>query len=302
MADDIAEMSFEDKLGEVLTRSLPKLGPEARQQIAAIISPESLAIIAGILVVWVASHFFGVGEAIDIIIGVIGVVAIGLAVFDGLDELYEFAKVTYYAKSSADLDKAADHFAKAVSILGVTAVLALIFKGRPKTHKGTPVKIGKPPKSSGLRYKPKTKGSSSMAEGTGQTSWWGDVVSSTKGSASTRALVNLHEKVHQILTPKLNFLRNIRVQNRANSYVKSAFRMYLEEALAETIAQVGVKGILSGFKGVTFPVRYGYVTIFLKSSKALPVVPEIAGLIGGSLLVSGVQFRYFMTTEKPRVR
>ncbi len=38
MADDVNKMSFEDKLGEVLTRSLPKLGPEAKQQIESCIN------------------------------------------------------------------------------------------------------------------------------------------------------------------------------------------------------------------------------------------------------------------------
>ena len=302
MAEDVGKMSFEDKLGEVLTRSLSKLGPEARAQIEAIISPESLAIIAGILVVWVASHFFGVGEAIDIIIAAVGIIAIGWAVFEGLDHLFDFAKITYDATTEAQLDKAADHFAKAVSILGITAVLALLFKGRPKSYKGKPVAVGKPPKSGGARYKPQSRGDPKMRAGEGETSWWGDMVYSTRGSAKTQALVRLHERIHQILTPKLNLLRNIRVQSRANSYVKSSLSMYLEEALAETIAQIGINGFRSAFKGVTFPVQNGYVTLLLKSKDALPLLPEIGGLVSGALMVSGLQFRYSHSTQKPNVR
>ena len=67
--------SFEDRLGIVFERTLPKLGPEARAQLQAIIEPQSLAIIAGVLVAWVVSHAFGVGEIIDIVLLVAGVLA-----------------------------------------------------------------------------------------------------------------------------------------------------------------------------------------------------------------------------------
>lgn len=64
----IASWTFERRLEETFKRRLPKLGPEARDTLAAIITPESLAIIAGVLVAWVVSHAFGVGEIIDVII------------------------------------------------------------------------------------------------------------------------------------------------------------------------------------------------------------------------------------------
>ena len=101
---NVAVLSFEQRLGETLTRTLPKLGPETRAQLAAIITPESLAIIATVLVAWVVSHAFGVGEAIDIILLATGVLAIGMAVFSGLDHLYKFASGTYAARTDRDLD------------------------------------------------------------------------------------------------------------------------------------------------------------------------------------------------------
>ncbi len=50
---DVASMSFQERLGSALTRSLPHLAPEARQAVADILNPTSLAIIAGVLVAWV---------------------------------------------------------------------------------------------------------------------------------------------------------------------------------------------------------------------------------------------------------
>src|SRR5690242_8151070 len=40
---DLASLSFEDKLGEVFRRTLPKLSAEARQQLAALVEPQSVA-------------------------------------------------------------------------------------------------------------------------------------------------------------------------------------------------------------------------------------------------------------------
>lgn len=123
---NIAVSPVETKLEEVFRRTLPKLGPEARNQLEAIINPTSLAIIAGVLVAWVVSHAFGIGEVIDILIAALGVVSIGWALFTGLDHLYDFAVGTYRARDSRDLDAAADNLAKAIAIVGIQAVLALL--------------------------------------------------------------------------------------------------------------------------------------------------------------------------------
>lgn len=129
---DVVSLDFSGRLGEVLQRTLPKVSPSIRDQLAAIIEPTTLAIVAGVLTAWIVGHAFGVGEIIDIIIAVVGVASIGVAIFSGLDELYEFAKHTYYARNDHELTVAAEHLARAISILGVEAVLAALFKGRPR--------------------------------------------------------------------------------------------------------------------------------------------------------------------------
>ncbi len=301
---NVAGWTFDRRLFETLSRSKSKLLPEAWEQLQAIMTPEAIAVVAAVLVAWVVSHAFGVGEAIDVIISVVGGVALGLAVFAGLDHLYEFAVGVHTARSPADLDKAADHFAEAVAILGIQAVLAFLFRGRPTTYRGAKVPIGAPPpRTPGLRYKPSI-GYTGMRAGRGYTTAWGDIVLSSRGTATERAVVKLHELVHRFLTPKLYLLRNFRVQQRMDSYVKSSLSRYLEEALCETVAQVGVVGMREFFTGIRFPVRYGYVYLLRRGGynagmQGKGLLPEAAGLIAGGLLAHGLLFDAWFSPLAP---
>lgn len=103
--------SFNDRLAEVIRRAATKLGPEAARQLRALLDPTALAITAGVIIVWLGSHAFGVGFAVDIVLGVVGLAAVGWAVFEGIDEFVEFAKLTRSARTETDLNKAADHLA-----------------------------------------------------------------------------------------------------------------------------------------------------------------------------------------------
>ncbi len=297
-------MSLEDRLADVFKRALPKLGPEARNQIEALISPTSLAIIAGVVVAWVVSHAVGVGELVDIVLGVVGFFSIGLAVFSGIDELFQFAKLTVRGITDADFDQAATHLARAISILGIQVVLALLFKRRPG---GGRIAAGEePPRTSGLRYKPSIVRDPSLPAGEGATTFYGDVEVSTAGSAEDRALVLLHEKVHQFLAPKLYVLRRFRVENRVGSYFQSSLYRYVEEALAETVAQVGVNGFTKLFVGLKFPVGLGsdpgYVYLvraggYSSYMKGAGLLSEGAGLIGSGA-VQGFAFELWFRRDR----
>jgi len=74
-------------------------------------------------------------------------------------------------------------------------------------------------------------------------------------------LARIHELVHQALKPRLRVLRTFRVRMQTTAYWRSAFLTYLEEALAETIAQLRVNGVGGLLTGLKFPVANGYVTI-----------------------------------------
>ena len=247
------------------------------------------------------------------VLAVVGWLSIGLAVFSGLDELLLFARQTY--SSTGDLDQASNHLAKAVDILGIQAVLAVLFRSRPRGTIGQlegvprpkatfPVK--KPPlPTPGASYKPIITANSSIPAGSGYTSWWGDITVSTQGSDTDQALVLLHERVHQFMSPKLYTLRNVRVLGRAGSYVGSSLYRYFEEMLAETIAKVGIEGFQKFFVGVRFPVYQGYVYLIRAGSNPAlgklagrGLVPEGAGLLAG-ITSAGMAFQLWFKAGTP---
>jgi len=294
-------LSLEQRLESVLTKTLPKLAPEIRAQLAAVINARSLAIMGAVLTAWIGAHAIGLGEIIDVVIAVAGFAAIGFAFFSGVDELYEFAAGVYQARSDIQLDSAADHLAKAIGILGIQTVLAILFRGAklPRTGAGGRLNVGTPPpRTSGWRYKPAIKKDPTLAAGDGFTTFWGDITVSSQGPATEQALVLIHEKVHQFLMPKLYLLRTYRISNRAGSYVRSSLWRYLEEALAETIAQIGVFGLKQLHIGIRFPVANGYVYLTRAGGQMSSrhaghgLLPETAALIH-QCLVSGVAFSIY---------
>ena len=140
---------LEDRLRDVLRKTQGKVGPEVARQLEALIGPKSLAIMGDVLLLWAGGHAFGVGEAIDLVVGIVGFVAIGGAIFEGLDELLAVGRETYAARSDSDLDGAAAHLAKAIGILGIQAVLAILFRGRPAANRDARLSPGRaPPRTS----------------------------------------------------------------------------------------------------------------------------------------------------------
>jgi hypothetical protein len=208
-------------------------------------------------------------------------------VFTGLDELYEFAKRAYFGRNPQDFEVAADHLAKAVAILGIQAVLAVVFRGArvPKTYRGGRLTLETPPpRAPGLRYTPTVVEDATLAAG--------------------EALVVLHERVHQFLAPKLYLLREYRVGSNAASYVRSSLWRYIEEALAETIAQVGVNGFRQLLSGIRFPVSNGYVYLaksggYSAAFAGAGLAPEAAGLLYTGVVAGlAVEVRFVATNPR----
>jgi hypothetical protein len=274
---NVATMTVEQRLGEVLTRSKPDFAPEVGRTIDSFLSPANLAILGGTLVVWAGSHFFGVGEVVDILLLVVGAFTIGWSVGDVGELLYTFADKTVNAKTDADLTTAAHAFSRAVVLAGVTTILALLLRKGVKdiqAARGTNVldamrprkpglpAVGSDPAAGKLWSKPGITSDPALPPGEGSTSPFGEVRISPRGSPTLQALARIHESVHQFLTPRFGFLRTFRVQLRMSGYLRSAFLQYLEEAIAETTAQIrAVGGVSAVLEGVRFPVKNGYVSI-----------------------------------------
>lgn len=74
---NVALMRNEEKLAEAIRRSLPLLPAEARNQLLALLEPSSIAIISATLLIWAGSHFFGVGEIVDVLLLGVGFSLLG---------------------------------------------------------------------------------------------------------------------------------------------------------------------------------------------------------------------------------
>ena len=104
-----------------------------------------------------------------------------------------------------------------------------------------------------------------------------------------------HEEVHRLLTPKLQafkWLRQARTVLKINGYLKSYLLRYIEEALAQTVAQVRGNGWKTFFEGIKFPVgNEGYVTV-------AKMGVEAKGILLGPINVGGMICRvYFSDSE-----
>jgi len=112
----LGDLSREERVGEAIRRAIPLLPGELKDALEAMISPESLMIIAASLLLWAGSHAFGVGEIVDIVLMVGGFLMLGKSVFDLGEDLFKFAKLTVGGSTDSELDQAAKCFARVVVI------------------------------------------------------------------------------------------------------------------------------------------------------------------------------------------
>ncbi len=263
---EIGRMSTTDKTGEAIRRSLPHLPAEARQLVEGMLQPEALAIVVGTLVVWAGSHFFGVGEIVDVILLCVGVVTLGFAIFEGAGALYDFMNTATKARSNADLDEAGRHFARAVVVLGISTVQAVLLRGQARTvvARGGPrvyprPNIGPPPQGGN---KLRISRPAQLPGGTlGRTTPYGAISVARNQSMTEQRLTLLHELVHRYFSPRTGPLRQLRAETRLSAYSRSALLRYLEEALAEGYAQLRVHGLGQAVEALRFPLANGYVTV-----------------------------------------
>src|SRR5439155_20931776 len=125
-------MPLTERLKEVLTRSKKNFGPDVAQAIDSLLSATNLAILAGTLTLWVGSHFFGVGEIVDVLLLLVGAFTIGWSITDVAKDVYTFAEKTVNARSEADLERASQCFRHAVVLAGITVIMALRLRPSPK--------------------------------------------------------------------------------------------------------------------------------------------------------------------------
>ena len=196
-----------------------------------------------------------------------------------------------------------------MSLLGVQLVLALLLRKKPGEFKqvwrsgflGKGELVSTFPKFSGALSSAGTKTklifTRKRALGSGATDALGNIkigraaAGRVPGNTRNELLtVIYHERVHQFLTPKLGLLRNIRIYVKQSGYARSFMLRYLEEALAETIAQLRVHG-MSGehiLKGLKFPLQGTHYQI---TYAALGM--EARGLLLGPVTVGGMLYNVY---------
>jgi len=286
--------SLEDRLAEVLRRSKKNFGPDVGAAIDALLSKTNLSILAGTLLLWGGSHLFGVGEIVDVLLLAVGAFTIGWSITDVAKDLYTFGDRTINAKTDSDLDQAAQAFSHAVVLAGITVVMAVLLRRSVKeiqVTRGASVvdamrprepglpRVGADPEPGRMWSSPGIRNDPSLGPGEGSTSPFGEVRLSPAGTATQQALARAHELVHRFLTPRFGPLRSFRVRLGMAGYLRSALLQYLEEALAETIAQLRVNGVV--LEGLKFPVANGYMTISSLMSEGAAI---------GTITVGGTLF------------
>lgn len=288
---EIARLSSTDKIGEAMRRSLPHIPVGARAIVESLLQPQTLAIIAGTLVVWAGSHFFGVGEIVDVILLTVGVLTLGFAVFEGAGALYDFTTGSIKAVTDDDLGKAGRDFARAVVLLGISTIQAVLLRGqgravlargRPQIHPR--IYVGRPPPASNqLRLTRPSRPGGPL----GTTDAYGTITIARNQSLSEQRITLFHELVHRYFSPRTGPLRQIRAELRMSGYSRSALLRYLEEALAEGYGQLRVHGLARALGAYRFPLERGYVTV---SQLA------IEGQAIGTIFLGGILFRVSIST------
>ncbi|WP_458022134.1 hypothetical protein [Kosakonia sp. BK9b] len=304
-------MDLQTKLKTTLTKAAVILPYDFGQQLLALITPQALATMAGVIVLWAGSHFFGIGELADVILLIVGWVAVGGVAVEAGKKLYDFAVKIKKAQTEFDLDAAAQDLADVVTLLGINTVMIILMHKKPgdtfQTTKGgvrvpkysseIAGKMNLPRNTSpGWRYRPKIifTRRSEVRQGSTNISgdirigrnYYPDVMSSSQ--AKEEMLVTLyHEQVHQFIAPKFYLFREFRAFMRQSGYLRSYLLRYLEEALAETIGQMRARGMSMEYsiQGLKFPIINTEYQITYNLLRA-----EAAGIFLGPVVVGGLVY------------
>jgi len=301
----VRNLPVEKRLEIVFQKAARLLPAEMGNQLMAFISPSALTTMGVVLVAWAGSHFFGVGEIADVVLLILGWVAVGGVAVEAGDNIIDFIKKTLNANTERDCDDAARHLAKAVTLLGVQLVLALLLRKKP----GDTFKIAKSKdmprfasafpvplaRNMPLRYRPKLIFTKKLNFRDARTNPLGDIRVGTGarfGNSSKEELLAAiyHEKVHQFMTPKLYLFRNLRIYMKQSAYRKSFILRYLEEALAETIGLLRAHGMNGPniLKGLKFPIENtGYQITFSALGH------EAKGILLGPVVAGGMIYNVF---------
>jgi len=156
--DDLAA-----KFEKVLLLTPAKLPGSMGQELRSMLTPEAIASLVAVLVVWVGSHAIGVGFVIDFVAGflfVLGVAMTGMELIRAAGYFMDFMTTTVAAKTERDFNRAADYLAKFIAAVGIGVFMALLTRrgrlktgSKPKRRVGVVVPVGVAAENAGMLTK-----------------------------------------------------------------------------------------------------------------------------------------------------
>ncbi len=306
------------KLDSVIRRTALLLPEEVGRQLLGLLEPRSLAIMVAVLIMWIGGHFFVASEIVDVGLLLFGTLFLGFAAFQAGGLLANFAIKCFDGRTEKDLDESAQNLADAIALIGIQVVMALLLAKAPNVFREpkmnmnqlepsvplTMETVGEPPTTPGkLFYEPKlTEKLSDFPHGPsgGSTDRWGDITLLVTKNIKDVNAVKVHELVHRFLIPKLQIfpkLRQFSAVLKNQGYLRSNILRYLEEALAETFAQLKVNGInwRNFMAGVRFPVGMAGESCYVTNAA---MATEAEGILIRSITVGGMIFNVYYKPAK----
>ncbi|MCA9665187.1 MAG: hypothetical protein KC503_06350 [Myxococcales bacterium] len=141
------------------------------------------------------------------------------------------------------------------------------------------------------------------APGSGRTDWHGNYWYSTAGSAKDQKLARYHEQVHSVLSPRLRLGRDVRARIKELGFQRSTALRYIEEALAEAVAQLRVNGLRGLPRALRHPMQPYYR---IKVGRLLGEVAlgalTLAGVTYAVKIVCDDAGRYFLDLSRLHAR
>jgi hypothetical protein len=125
----VARMEQSEKMCRSFARALTELPAAMTQEARALLTPENLAAMGALTAAWLGTQGVPVvGQAVDAAILALGVTLLIGQTGELVDGLWRYVNLVTAARSMADLDEAATHLARALSMVGINIVAFILTK------------------------------------------------------------------------------------------------------------------------------------------------------------------------------
>lgn len=125
------ELSNTEKLGKAISYAIAFVPGEAGRKMSELMTPVNLALAAGSLSILVGVQFVPVGWVADLVmVGMAStvVLALGADAVEVAQELFFFTRTVVGAQNEIQLRSSSHHLARAIAILGIDGIVAILLK------------------------------------------------------------------------------------------------------------------------------------------------------------------------------